>query len=145
MADPNEAATALSSVPELQPGPPAPEPPLWRRMDLLATTSTVLVVGGIALWRAGDERGWRASLGIGSALMLYPVSLALLAARARGAMRLPVFIGAGLAAGGIGQLIHGKFMIDRSLGVAAATGAFVGLAHWLAARTWSRLIGNEIG
>lgn len=143
MTDANRIEPAPTPASELPPRAAAPEPPLWRQMNLLATTSTVLVVSGVALWRASDERGWRESLAIGSTLALYPVSLALLAGRARGAVRLPSFVGAGLAAAGVGQLIHGRFMFDRAVGVAAATGAFVGLAHWAAARAWTRLIGNE--
>ncbi len=31
-------------------------------MELHATTSTVLVVGGAVFWRSASEHGWRASL-----------------------------------------------------------------------------------
>jgi hypothetical protein len=133
----------MSPAPGISSEAPTGQQPWWRRMDMLATTSTVLVVGGTVLWGNTVDHGWRDSLAIASALLIYPAGLALLAGRTRGAVRVTTFIVAGVAAGSVAQMINGNFMIDRELGVAATTGAFVGVAHWVAARAWTRLLGSQ--
>jgi hypothetical protein len=110
-------------------------------MEMLATTTTVLAVGGAVLWRNATDRHLRDSLAIGSALLAYPAGLALLARGGR--VPYSAFVTAGVAAGTIAQLINGQFMVDRELAVAAGTGAFIGSAHWLAARAWARLLGSD--
>ena len=115
--------------------------PDWlSRIETLGTTIVVLMVGSMMIWYEAVERERRLAFTIGSAVLLYVVTLVVLGRRSEPSrIAWWPFAFAGLATGAVAALINARFMVTRELFVAAATGMVIGTAHWAAVRVWIRL------
>jgi hypothetical protein len=111
-----------------------------RRIELLGTTTIVLLVGGMMLWSEAVVRGPRLILTIGTAAVIYVVCLMLFGRRSdpTSAAWHP-FALAGLLAGAVAELINAQFLVTRELLIAGLTGVIIGTAQWMALRVWLRL------
>jgi hypothetical protein len=120
---------------------PRSQPPGWlTRIEMLGTTITVLLVGGMMIWYEALEQGPRLAVTIGSAAVLYVAGLAIAGLRSD-PHRISwwPFALAGVAAGAAAELINAQFMVTRELLLAAVTGVVIGTAHWTALWIWIRL------
>jgi hypothetical protein len=109
-------------------------------MEMLGTTITVLLVGGMMMWYEAIQHGARLVVTIGSAAILYVGGMAV-AGRRSDPRRISwwPFALAGAGAGAAAELVNAQFMITRELLLAAVTGGVVGTAHWTALWIWIRL------
>ena len=115
--------------------------PVWlARIETLGTTLIVLLIGSMMLWSEALVRGWRLTITIASAGLVYVGSLLVLA-RKSDPLRIAgwPFAMAGFAAGAVGELINAKFLVTRELLNAGLTGTAIGMAQWTALRVWIRL------
>ena len=115
--------------------------PAWlARIETLGTTLIVLLIGSMMLWSEALVRGWRLTITIASAGLVYVVGLIVLGRKsyADGIAWWP-FAVAGFAAGAVGELINAKFLVTRELLNAGLTGTAIGTAQWMALRVWIRL------
>jgi hypothetical protein len=115
--------------------------PAWlSRIETLGTTLVVLLIGSMMLWSEALVRGWRLTITIASAALVYIVSLMMLCRRSdpNRVVGWP-FVVAGFAAGAVGELINAQFLITRELLTAGLTGVAIGAAQWTALRVWVRL------
>ena len=114
------------------------------RIETLATTVVVLMVGSMMIWYEAVERERRLVFTIGSAVFLYAVALVVFGRRSEPSrIAWWPFALAGLATGAVSELINAKFLVTRELFVAAVTGAVIGTAHWAALRVWIGLTGRR--
>jgi hypothetical protein len=120
--------------------------PNWlTRIETLGTTVVVLMVGSMMLWYEAIERGQHLAITIGSAVLLYVVSLVGFGRRSDPSRIAWWPFGlAGVVTGAVAALINAKFLVTRELFVAAVTGAVIGTAHWAALRVWIRLTDKTI-
>jgi hypothetical protein len=119
-----------------------PPSPHWlSRIELLATTLVVLLIGSMMIWYEALERELRLALTIGSAVLLYVAGL-VLAGRKSDPTKIAwwPFALAGLVAGAVAELINAEFLVTPELFLAAMTGVAVGTAHWIALRVWLHLV-----
>jgi len=125
----------------------APDRPGWLyRIETLGTTVVVLMIGGMMLWFKAAERRTRVLFGIGVAVLLYATGLLVLGRRSNPAtVAWWPFAAAGLAAGGVAELINARVLLSRESVAAAVTGVVIGTAHWVALRTWLSLTGRHAG
>ena len=106
----------------------------------LGTTLVVLLIGSMMLWSEAVVRGWRLTITIASAAVVYVVALMLFGRRSD-----PAGIGwwpfavAGFGAGAVGELINAKFLVTPELLTAGLTGLVIGTAQWAALRIWIQL------
>jgi hypothetical protein len=113
-----------------------------RRIVLGSTTAVVVGVGAATLRLLADAPGRRFDAALGGAAVLYLGVLAWrLARRPDDEWPPPLgpFVLAGLLAATVLRLVVGKYRIDGDLGLAAAAGLLVGLAHGTAVSVWMRL------
>ncbi len=115
--------------------------PSWlTRIETFGTTIVVLMVGSMMLWHEAIERERRLAVTIGSAVILYVVTLVVFGRRSEPSrIAWWPFAVAGLATGAVAELINANFLVTRELFVAAATGLLIGTAHWAALRLWIHL------
>jgi hypothetical protein len=125
----------------------APDRPGWLfRIETLGTTIVVLMIGGMMLWFKAAERRTRVLFVIGVAVLLYATGLLVLGRRSNPAtVAWWPFAAAGLAAGGVAELINARVLLTRESVAAAVTGVVIGTAHWVALRTWLSLTGRHAG
>jgi len=125
----------------------APDRPGWLyRIETLGTTVVVLMIGGMMLWFKAAERRTRVLFVIGVAVLLYATGLLVLGRRSNPAtVAWWPFAAAGLAAGGVAELINARVLLSRESVAAAVTGVVIGTAHWVALRTWLSLTGRHAG
>ena len=118
-----------------------PEQPGWlSRIETLGTTVVVLMIGAMVLWLKAVERETRVLFVIGAGLLIYATGLVALGRRSDPAtVAWWPFAAAGLAAGGVAEVINAQFLLTRESTAAAVTGVVIGTAHWIALRTWLRL------
>jgi hypothetical protein len=116
--------------------------PDWlTRIETLGTTVVVLLVGGMMIWYEAVEREGRLAIVIGSAVLLYVVTLVVFGWRSEPSrIAWWPFALAGLLTGAVSELINAKFLVTRELFIAAVTGLVIGTAHWAALRVWIGLI-----
>jgi hypothetical protein len=115
--------------------------PDWlSRIETLATTAVVLMVGSMMIWYEAAERGRWLRVTIGSAVLFYVAALVLFGWRSAPArIAWWPFALAGLATGAVAELINARFLVTREMFVAAATGVVIGTAHWAALRVLIRV------
>jgi len=112
--------------------------PGWlTRIETLGTTVVVLMVGAMVIWYEAAVRGHRLAVTLGCAVILYAAVLVLSGLRSS-PTRISwwPFAAAGLATGGVAELINARFLITVELLTAVVTGVVIGTAHWLALRVW---------
>jgi hypothetical protein len=112
--------------------------PAWlSRIEMLGTTTVVLMVGSMMICYEAVERERRLALTIGSAIFLYLVALVLFGRRSEPSrIAWWPFALAGLVTGAVSELINARFLVTPELLVAAITGLVIGTAHWAALRVW---------
>ena len=111
------------------------------RIETLGTTTVVLMVGSMMIWYEAVEREGRLAIVIGSAVLLYVVTLVVFGWRSEPSrIAWWPFALAGLLTGAVSELINAKFLVTRELFIAAVTGLVIGTAHWAALRVWIGLI-----
>jgi uncharacterized membrane protein len=110
--------------------------PAWlSRIEMLGTTTVVLMVGSMMIYYEAVERERRLALTIGSAVCLYLVALVLFARRSEPSrIAWWPFALAGVVTGAVSELINARFLVTPELLVAAITGLVIGTAHWAALR-----------
>lgn len=115
--------------------------PGWMsRVETLGSTIIVLMVGGMVLWFKASVREPRVALAIGSGMLVYILALVVLGRRSTTAsIAWTPFAAAGVAAGGVAELINAQMLLTPEFAVAGATGLVIGTAQWAALRTWIRL------
>ena len=115
--------------------------PAWlSRIETLGTTVVVLLIGSMMLWSEALVRGWRLTITIGSAALVYVVGLTIFGRKSDpSTLAWWPFAFTGFAAGAVGELINAKFLITRELLSAGLTGIAIGTAQWTALRVWIRL------
>lgn len=119
--------------------------PRWlTSIEMLGTTIVVLMVGALVLWLKAGTREARLVFTIGSGLLVYAVGVVALGRRSSPShISVRPFALAGLCAGAVAELVNAQFLLSREFAVAGLTGAAIGLAHWVALRTWLRLMGGR--
>lgn len=109
------------------------------RIEVIATTATVLVVAGVVLTYNRVDDGWRSSAAIAGSSAVY---VAMLAMRGGFAVRRPgAFVAAGVLAGVAAAALHTRMRLGPDIRIGMVAGAVIGAAHWLALRAWTRLAG----
>ena len=115
-------------------------------IEMLGTTTVVLMVGAMVLWFKADVHGPRLAVTIGTGLVLYTLGLVVLGRRSVAAPVAPwPFAAAGIGAAACAELVNAAFLLTEEFGMAGLVGAVIGLAHWAALRAWLRLNGNLTG
>lgn len=112
---------------------------LWS-VEMLGTTVVVLMISAAILWGRADDPGAWLGVGLGAGVLVY---VAVVVGLSRGAASPGVawwpFAVAGAAAGGVAEIINAEFLISREFAAAIVTGGVIGMAQWVALRTWLRL------
>ena len=112
---------------------------LWS-VQMLGTTVVVLMISAAILWGRADDPGAWLAVGLGAGVLVYVGAVVGLG---RGAASSGVawwpFAVAGAAAGGVAEIINAEFLISREFAAAIVTGGVIGMAQWVALRTWLRL------
>ena len=116
-------------------------PPAWlHRFQMLGTTVTVLLVGGMMIWHEALDHGLWLGATIGTAAVVYTTGLVLAGLKSDpDRVAWWPFALAGLAAGAAAELVNAQFVVTRELFLAAVTGVVIGTAHWTALWIWIRL------
>ena len=129
MTEPSSADQGASRRPEW----------LWS-VEMLGTTVVVLMISAAILWGRADDPGAWLGVGLGAGVLVY---VAVVVGLGRGAASSGVawwpFAVAGAAAGGVAEIINAEFLIRREFAAAIVPGGVIGLAQWVALRTWLRL------
>ncbi len=110
------------------------------RIETLGTTVVVLMIGAMMIWFEAVERERRLAVTIGSAVLVY-VAVLVFCSRHSEAGGIPwwPFAAAGVATGGVAELINARFLVTIELPAAVVTGLVIGTAHWVALRVWIEL------
>lgn len=112
--------------------------PGWlTRIETIGTTLVVVMIGAMMIWYEAAERERRLAVTIGSAVLVY-VGVLVFSGRRSEPVGIPwwPFAAAGVATGGVAELINARFLITIELLAAVVTGLVIGTAHWLALRVW---------
>ena len=115
--------------------------PGWlTRIEMLGTTLTVLLVGGLMIWYEAVEHGAWLEATIAAAAVPYVAGVAVAGLRSD-PTRISwwPFALAGAGAGATAELVNAQFVVTRELFLAAVTGVVIGTAHWTALWIWIRL------
>ena len=115
--------------------------PDWlTRIEMLGTTLTVLLVGGMMIWHEAIQHGAWLAVTIGSAGVLYVAGVAVAGLRSDpNRISWWPFALAGAGAGATAELVNAQFVVTRELLLAAVTGVVIGTAQWSALWIWIRL------
>jgi uncharacterized membrane protein (UPF0136 family) len=114
-------------------------------IEMLGTTTVVLMIGGMVLWYEAEVRDPRLGLTIGSGMLVYAAAVVAFGRRWGAHIAVWPFVLAGLCAGVVAELLNARFMLSRESAAAGLTGVVIGVAHWTALRTWLRLTRSTAG